>query len=99
MADQKKRGSAPAKAVTAVKKDDTKPGFFKRVGASFKTFFKGIGRFFLNMKHELKKVTWPTKKEMVNYSLVVFAFMIVMTILIGLFDFAAGALVDLIVKL
>ena len=50
-------------------------------------------------KHELKKVTWPTKKEMVNYSLVVFAFMIVMTILIGLFDFAAGALVDLIVKL
>ena len=77
----------------------TKPGFFKRVGASFKTFFKEIGRFFLNMKHELKKVTWPTKKEMVNYSLVVFAFMIVMTILIGLFDFAAGALVDLIVKL
>lgn len=77
----------------------TKPSFFKRVGAWFKTFFKGIGRFFLNMKHELKKVTWPTKKEMVNYSLVVFAFMIVMTILIGLFDFAAGALVDLIVKL
>ena len=40
-----------------------------------------------------------TKPGFVNYSLVVFAFMIVMTILIGLFDFAAGALVDLIVKL
>ena len=75
------------------------PGRMKRFGRAIGNFFKGIGRFFLNMKHELKKVTWPTKKEMVNYSLVVFAFMIVMTILIGLFDFAAGALVDLIVKL
>ena len=33
MADEKKISAAPAKAVTAVKKDDnTKPGFFKRVG-------------------------------------------------------------------
>ena len=99
MANEEKKPVAPQTKGAAVKRTDKKPGFFKRVGASFKTFFKGIGRFFLNMKHELKKVTWPTKKEMVNYSLVVFAFMIVMTILIGLFDFAAGALVDLIVKL
>ena len=31
MAEEKKRGSAPSKAVTAVKKDDTKPGFFQRI--------------------------------------------------------------------
>ena len=37
------------------------PGFFKRAGKRIGSFFKGIGRFFLNMKHELKKVTWPTK--------------------------------------
>ena len=48
------------------------------------------------MKHELKKVTWPTKREMINYSLVVFAFMIVMAVIIGVFDLAAGALIDLI---
>ena len=76
-------------------KKNTKPGF----GAKVKGFFKGIGRFFMNMKHELKKVSWPTKKEMINYSLVVFAFMIVMTVIIGVFDFAAGALVNLIVNL
>lgn len=74
---------------------NTKPGFGAKVG----NFFKGIGRFFMNMKHELKKVTWPTKKELINYSLVVFAFMLVMTVIIGVFDFAAGALVNLIVNL
>ena len=50
MADEKKISAAPAKAVTAVKKDDnTKPGFFKRVG-----------KWFREMKSELKKVIWPT---------------------------------------
>ena len=51
------------------------------------------------MKHELKKVTWPTRKEMVNYSLVVFVFMIAMIVVIGVFDVGASALVDLIVNL
>ena len=74
---------------------NTKPGFIAKVGS----YFKNVGRFFMNMKHELKKVSWPTKKEMINYSLVVFAFMIVMTFVIGLFDYAAGALVNLIVNL
>ena len=78
---------------------NTKPSFIKRVGQKVGGFFKGIGRFFMNMKHELKKVTWPTKKEMINYSVVVFVFMIVMTIVIGVFDFAASWLVDLIVSL
>ena len=71
-----------------------KPSF----GERFVGFFKGIGRYFKNMWHELKKVTWPTKKDVLNYSLVVFAFMVVMGIIIGLIDFGSGALVDLIVS-
>lgn len=78
---------------------NTNPGFFKRMGNKIVAWGKGVGRFFMNMKHELKKVSWPTKKEMINYSLVVFAFMLVMTVIIGVFDFAAGALVNLIVNL
>ena len=74
------------------------PSFFNRAGKKFVNFFKGIGRFFMNMKHELKKVSWPGKKEMINYSLVVFAFMVIMTIVIGLFDVGASALIDLIVS-
>ena len=51
------------------------------------------------MYHELKKVTWPTKKELLNYSVVVFVFLIVMGVIIGVIDTGAGALVNLIVKL
>ena len=78
----------------AVEKKE-KPSFIKRVG----NFFKRIGRFFKNMWHELKKVSWPSKKDVFNYSLIVFAFMVVMGVIIGLMDFGSGALIDLIVKL
>ena len=66
------------------------------LGQRFVNFFKGIGRSFKNMYHELKKVTWPTKKDLLNYSVVVFVFMIVMGIIIGVFDLGAGALIRLI---
>ena len=52
MAVEKKPNTAPAKAVTAVKKDETKPGFFKR-----------IGKWFREMRSELKKVIWPTAPQ------------------------------------
>ena len=71
---------------------NTKPGFGQRVV----DFFKGIGKAFKNMYHELKKVTWPTRKELINYSVVVFVFMIVMGVIIGVFDLGAGALIRLI---
>jgi len=74
--------------------ENKKPSFGKR----FVGFFARIGRFFKNMYSELKKVTWPSKKAVVNYSLVVFAFMVVMGIIIGLIDTGSGALVDLIVR-
>ena len=78
----------------AVEKKD-KPSFIKRVG----NFFKRIGRFFKNMWHELKKVTWPSKMEVLKYSLVVFVFMVIMGVIIGLIDFGSGALIDLFVNL
>ena len=79
----------------AAENKNAKPGF----GTRFVSFFKGIGKSFKNMYHELKKVTWPTKKELLNYSVVVFVFMVVMGVVIGVIDIASGALVDLIVKL
>ena len=78
----------------AEEKKNAKPSIVERC----KNFFKGIGRFFMNMKHELKKVTWPTRKEIINYSLVVFAFIAIMTVIIGVFDIAASSLVGLITR-
>ena len=88
MADQKKRGSAPAKAVTAVKKDDTKPGFFQR-----------IGKWFREMKSELKKVIWPTRQQLTKNSLISVGVMVVAAVVIWGFDELAQMLVRALITL
>ena len=82
MAEEKKVNSAPAKAVTAVKKDDTRPGFFKR-----------IGKWFREMKSELKKVIWPTAKTLSNNTLIALGMMVASAVLVWGFDELAQMLV------
>ena len=45
------------------------------------------------MYYELKRVTWPTKRKLIVYSVIVLVFMLLMGIVIGLFDLGASALV------
>ena len=79
MAEEKKDNKAPAKAVTAVKKDDTKPGFFKRVG-----------KWFREMKSELRKVVWPSGKQLLNNTLIVFGAVVVVGVIVFAFDWLAA---------
>ena len=88
MAEEKKVSTAPTKAVTAVKKDDTKPGFFKRVG-----------KWFREMKSDLKKVIWPTPKALKNNVLVSVGMMLVSAVGIWAFDEIAQMLVRVIFRL
>ena len=88
MAEEKKTNAAPAKAVTAVKKDETKPGFFKRVA-----------KWFREMKSELKKVVWPTRKELFNNTLVSVVVMIVSAIVLWGFDMLASGLVHALINI
>ena len=64
-----------------------KPGFFQKIG----NFFKGIGKYFKEVFAEVKKLTWPTKKELVSYCLAVIAFVALMAIIIGILDIAFGS--------
>ena len=82
MAEEKKVNAAPAKAVTAVKKEDTKLGFFKR-----------IGKWFREMKSELKKVIWPNGKTLSNNTLVALSMMVISAVLVWGFDELAQMLV------
>ena len=61
--------------------------------------FKRIGRWFREMRSELKKVVWTSKSQMINNTLVVIACVIVVGIFIWVFDFAASQLVTVILKL
>ena len=88
MAEDKKVSTAPAKAVTAVKKDDKKPNFFQRVA-----------KWFREMKSELKKVIWPTPKQLMKNTGVSLAVMIASAVVVWGFDQIAQALVRALLTL
>ena len=48
--------------------------------------FKRIVRFFKDVKAELKKVTWPTKKQAVRNTVVVLVFLVVIGLFVFLLD-------------
>ena len=72
-----------------------KPNFIRKTGLFFKRLFKRIAGSFREMFAELKKVTWPTRSALLNYTLVVLAFMVLMGIIIYGLDTGAAALVQL----
>lgn len=50
----------------------------------------GVGSFLPEVATEMKKVIWPTGKEMVQYTLVTFAFLIIITALVWGVDTLTG---------
>ena len=56
---------------------------------------RGPIRYFKDMWSELKKVTWPSKKDLITYSLAVVVFILVVAVVTGLFDLGLGALFQL----
>ena len=62
---------------------EKKPGFFARWARNLR-----------DMKGELKKVVWPTKKQIINNTLIVLAFVAVCAVFVGGLD----ALLSLVVR-
>ncbi len=57
-----------------------------------------ISKTFRETKGEIKRVVWPSKKQIVNHTGVVIAVMIVASIFIGGFDLLLSALVNLLLR-
>jgi|SRR4051794_32091529 len=49
-----------------------------------------IGGFFREVVSELRKVIWPTRKELITYTTIVIGFVAVMTAIVGLLDYGFG---------
>ena len=64
----------------------------------FKALFVRIVNAFKNMAAELRKVSWPSRKDLINYSVLVVVFVVAMAVVIGLLDLGSSALVQLLVK-
>ena len=72
--------TASKKSAKAAKaKKDKKPGLFAR-----------IKKYFGSVRSEMKRVTWPNKKELLNYSVVVCASLVVVGVVIALLDAGFG---------
>ncbi len=80
-------------------KKTAKRGFFARAAAWCKALPGRIAAAFKNMVAELKKVAWPSREDLINYSLVVIAFVVVLSVVVGVLDLASSALVQLLVRL
>ena len=54
---------------------------------------------FKNMVAELKKVAWPSKKDLINYSIVVIGFVVGLALIVGLLDTASSFVVKQLIEL
>lgn len=57
----------------------------------------GLGRYFKNVRIELKKVVWPSKEELVKYSILVMILSTIASLFIYFFDFIIHSLLQLII--
>jgi preprotein translocase subunit SecE len=72
---ERTKGSGSPKA----KKEVRRTGLFGRIGG-----------FFREVVSELRKVIWPTRKELITYTTIVIGFVTVMTAIVGLLDYGFG---------
>ena len=75
-------------------KKPVKNGFFAKVAQLPKKFWASIQKTWA----ELKKVTWPGRKDLINATGVVLIFMVLMAVVIGLLDLGASELISLIIR-
>lgn len=68
------------------------------IGRGIKKSFSGLIGFFRGCASELKKVKWPDRKEMKNYTLVVLSTIIFLTIFFFIVDMGIGQLVQWIIE-
>lgn len=61
------------------KNKNKKPGFFARVK-----------NYFASVRSEMKRVVWPTKQELINYTVAVCASLIVVGVVIAVLDAVIG---------
>ena len=58
--------------------------------------FARFALFLRQVVAELRKVIWPTRSELVNYTIVVLVFVVIMAAILALYDFVFARLVFLV---
>ena len=74
----RKSSQAPVKKENRKRKEET---------GSFSKAFQAIGQFFREARIELKKVKWPTRKELMAVTMMVIILVIVVGLYLGVLDY------------
>ena len=78
----------------AVAKTTDKKAAAKKSDSGKKRF--NLVKTFKDMWAELKKVTWPSRKDLIRQSTVVIVFVLILTVVVGLMDYVLSNLLRLI---
>lgn len=63
------------------------------------SFGSRMKKFFRETKIELKKVTWPTKEQLIHNTGVIIVFIILIAIILAVLDVAFGQLFNLLTNI
>ncbi len=103
MAKRKVSRKFRKKAMLERQMQDRKPPSQQKKKINWKQFIKKIpfrvAKFFKDVVHELKRVTWPTRKALLTYTIVVIITIIIFAVILGAFDFGFIQLLDLIAEI
>ena len=58
-----------------------------------------IAKFFRDVVHELKRVSWPNRRELWKYTVVVLFAIAIFAVMLGIYDFMWVRLVDYLAKI
>lgn len=89
-----KKREASAKAAPIKEKKSAK----KSVEVKKDNFFVRAATFLREVKQELQKVVWPTRKETIASTVVVLVVVLVASLYLGLADFILSSLLNLLVN-
>ncbi len=92
-AQEQAKETKPAKA-EKTKADKPKAAKEKKPG-----FFKRLGRFFRELKAELKKVAWPSGSDTMKKTGIVIVCVIIVGVIVWIFDGIASSVIDAILSL
>ena len=92
-AQEQAKETKPAKA-EKTKADKPKAAKEKKPG-----FFNRLGRFFRELKAELKKVAWPSGSDTMKKTGIVIVCVIIVGVIVWIFDGIASSVIDAILSL
>lgn len=72
---------------------DTTNAKQKKVG-----LFKRMGKFFVEVKAELKKVSWPNKEQLIHNTSIILVFIIMASIILSVLDLGFAKLFELLTQ-